>query len=237
MGVVKDLPTSSLRPALIGECPGVEVDINGQLISCLLDTGSQVTLMSHSLFRQRLGEVGLESGDEPRWLTLKAANGLQIPYIGYALLDFKVGGVKLLNKGVIIVSDDCLGSDRAILGMNVIAGCWHELMRGLHPGEAAFRAQLPPQAERAWGRAFSVCRQASMGPPPPFQGQVRLLKADVVTVPPESEILVWGRTSEGSPSSGRTMLVEPLPQQEADWRVGMVMCLCSCVTPTHMRSR
>lgn len=223
MGVVKDPPASSLRPALIGECPGVEVEINGQPIPCLLDTGSQVTLMSQSLFRRHLGNVMLESGDEPRWLTLKAANGLQIPYIGYALLDFKVGGVRLPNKGVVIVNDDCLGTERAILGMNVIAGCWHELMYGLHLGEAAFRAQLPPRADREWGRAFSICRQASMAPPPPFQGQVRLLKSETIAVPAESEILVWGRTSEGSPSSGRTLLVEPLPQHEVDWRVGRAL--------------
>ena len=223
MGAVRDPSASSLQPALIGECPGVEVEINGQPIPCLLDTSSQVTLMSETFFRQRLGNVGLESGDEPRWLSLKAANGLQIPYIGYALLDFTVGGVKLPNKGVVIVKDDCLGTERAILGMNVIAGCWHELMHRLHPGEAAFRAQLPPRAERAWVRAFSICRQASMRPALPFQGQVRLLKSDTIVVPAESEILVWGRTSECSPSTGRTLLVEPLPQHDVDWRVGRAL--------------
>lgn len=192
MGVVKDSSDSSLQPALIGECPGVEVEVNGQRIPCLLDTGSQVTLMSQSLFNKHLGGVGLESGEESRWLSLKAANGLQIPYIGYVLLDFKVGGVQLPKKGVFIVKNDCLGAERAILGMNVIADCWQELMHGLHPGEAAFRAQLPPRAEREWGKAFAVCRQARLEPTPLFQGLVRLPKSDVVTIPSESEILVWG---------------------------------------------
>ena len=223
MGVVKDISTPSLRPALIGECPGVEVEVNGQIIPCLLDTGSQVTLMSQTLFRQRLGNVGLEVGEESRWLSLKAANGLQIPYIGYALLDFKVGGVQLHNKGVFIVNDDCLGAERAILGMNIIADCWQELMHGLHPGEAAFRSQLPPRAEREWGKAFAVCQQASMGPTPPFQGHVRLPKSETIVVPAESELLVWGRTSEDSSSSGRTLLVEPLPQHDAEWRVGRAL--------------
>lgn len=237
MGVVNVSSAPSLRPALVGESPGVEVEINGQLIPCLLDTSSQVTLMSQRLFKQRLGDVGLKGGEEPHWLTLKAANGLQIPYLGYALLYFKVGGGQLPNKGVFIVNDDCLGAERAILGMNIIADYWQELMYGLYPGEAVFRAQFPPRAEREWGRAFAICRQASMGSIPAFQGHVRLPKSETITVPSDSEIVVWGRTSEGSPASGRTLLVEPLIQHDAEWGVGRALvttrggyvpvCLCN----------
>lgn len=36
-------------------------------------------------------------------LTLRAANGLEIPY---AVLDFKVAGVQIPGRGVVIVKDD-----------------------------------------------------------------------------------------------------------------------------------
>lgn len=48
------------------------------------------------------------------WLNLFAANGLEIPYVGYALVDFWVGGVHVPEKVLIIVNDGCLGSDRGI---------------------------------------------------------------------------------------------------------------------------
>lgn len=41
------------------------------------------------------------AGDTP-WLTLQSANGLEIPYVSYALVDCMVGSVHVPGKGVII---------------------------------------------------------------------------------------------------------------------------------------
>ncbi|KAL7384582.1 hypothetical protein ABVT39_004920 [Epinephelus coioides] len=60
---------------------------------CLLDTGSQVTLFSESFFRKWLSGEQKRGPQDPHWQTLKAANGLHIPYTEYAILDFSVGGV------------------------------------------------------------------------------------------------------------------------------------------------
>lgn len=35
-------------------------------------------------------------------LTLKTANGLDISYVGYAILDFEVAGIRLQERGVIV---------------------------------------------------------------------------------------------------------------------------------------
>ena len=45
------------------------------------------------------------------WLTFKAANGLCIPYVDYAVLDFSIRGIGLL-------------------GTNVVVDCWTEVFRG-----------------------------------------------------------------------------------------------------------
>ena len=80
-----------MRSALVGESPEVEVLVQGKRIPCILDTGSQVTLFSQGLFQHHLqGTEMKEVGDIP-WLTLKAANGLALPYVGYTVLDFEVG--------------------------------------------------------------------------------------------------------------------------------------------------
>ncbi|KAK7944632.1 hypothetical protein WMY93_000360 [Mugilogobius chulae] len=44
--------------------------------------GSQVTLLSQSLFEKHLGGTGVTGADWVPWLNLRAANGLNIPYIG-----------------------------------------------------------------------------------------------------------------------------------------------------------
>ncbi|KAL6104682.1 uncharacterized protein ACO6RY_14356 [Pungitius sinensis] len=59
------------RFALVGECPEVEVLVQGKLIPCILDTGSQVTLFSQSLFQRYLRGEGMKSAGEVSWLTLK----------------------------------------------------------------------------------------------------------------------------------------------------------------------
>lgn len=135
-----------------------------------MDTGSQVTLFSETLFKSQLQATILNAVEESNWLTLKATNGLQIPYIGYAVLDFKVGGVSIPKKGVIIVEDRCLGSDKAILGMNVISECWKELMQGTHPGVVAFQAAVEPAAGNLWDKAFAVCRQIQQRSPITWAG-------------------------------------------------------------------
>ena len=65
----------------------VEVMVQGRLIPCILDTGSQGTLFSKALFQ----DEPVMGASEISWLSLRAANGLQLPYVGYALLDFEVG--------------------------------------------------------------------------------------------------------------------------------------------------
>lgn len=98
------------KPSLVGECPGVEILVEGVKVPCLLDTGSQVTLFSETFFQKWLSGVQRRSPEDLHWLTLKAANGLQIPYTGYAILDFSVGGITIPGKGVIIVKDECLNA-------------------------------------------------------------------------------------------------------------------------------
>lgn len=183
---------------MVGECPEVEVSVRGKRIPCILDTGSQVTLFSRSFFQKHFCTDELRDAGEVPWLTLKAANGLNIQYVGYAVLDFEVGGVQILDKGVVIVKDSCLGADCGILGMNVIADCLTQVFQGTHPGEAAFRSTTSPRAGAAWTKAFAACRRAlttTLGPL--LQGVATLEPQPPVVLPPEMEVMLWTQVPQG----------------------------------------
>lgn len=116
------------RDQLVGRCPTIEIQVNNKRVQCLVDTGSQVTLFSESLSKELFDGYRGQEAEVP-WLILRGANGLDIPYIGYVVVDFHIQGVSVQQKGVVIVRDQCLGAHRALLGMNVISECWEELFR------------------------------------------------------------------------------------------------------------
>ena len=62
------------------------------------------------------------------WLTLTAANGLEIPYVGYFELDVQALGITVPRRGVLVVKDppDTVVRERkrlvpGVLGMNVMS--------------------------------------------------------------------------------------------------------------------
>lgn len=160
-GTVAHSAGVTTKSQIVGDCPHVEVEANGKTIPCVLDTGSQVTLVSKAFFTGYFGDIDMNCAYDSPWLTLRAANGLHIPYVGYAVVDFAIGGVHVPQKGIVVVEDGCMGADHAILGMNVIAHCWDELAKGKHPGLAAFKSLVLPGAGQAWEQAFSICQSYS----------------------------------------------------------------------------
>ncbi|KAL6462534.1 hypothetical protein MHYP_G00289560 [Metynnis hypsauchen] len=99
------------------------------------------------------------------WLQLRAANGLEIPYVGYVELPVEVLGKLIPDRGWLVVKDPpgSAGSVAVpgVLGMNVIRECYHELF-GQH-GSSLFG--LPPvvHASPPWQQALQYCHQTSDG--------------------------------------------------------------------------
>lgn len=175
---------------MIGHSPVVEVQVCGIKIRCLVDTGSQVTLFSESLSHKLFGKQGVHGGEAP-WLTLKGANGLDIPYIGYRLADLEIHGVVVPQKGVIIVQDHCLGTHRALLGMNVLSECWEELFR------AGPVQRIPPAERPKWERVVADCRRVQMTKVRRDREEVgRVACHFALFVPVGSEAIVWARVPQ-----------------------------------------
>ena len=128
-------PGSSCTPQLpgsvyeraVGSCPVTTVKLGGVPVRCLLDSGSQVSTITESFFNQHFRPRGSDLLDTNKWLTLTAANGLEIPYIGYLELDFEAQGVTIPQRGILVVKDppDLQSRTRKVavpglLGMNII---------------------------------------------------------------------------------------------------------------------
>ncbi|KAK0152860.1 hypothetical protein N1851_005474 [Merluccius polli] len=102
-GVLLGRP-SQTAPTLLGNCPVVEILIEGIAVPCLLDTGSMVTTITEEFFEQRL-QPHLKTPLNPcSWLTLKGANGLKIPYRGYVELEIQILGRVLPKMGILVVT-------------------------------------------------------------------------------------------------------------------------------------
>ncbi len=107
---------------LVGSCPVVEVDMGGIKVSCLLDTGSMVTTICESFFKRHFQSWDDRQLQKCNWLQLRAANGLEIPYLGYLELDITVLGKVIPGMGVLVVRDHPYSGSVAkapgLLGMN-----------------------------------------------------------------------------------------------------------------------
>lgn len=196
----------------VGNCPKVEVKVGGVALMGLIDTGSQVTLMQQSIFDKYYPANSLSCGDAPNKLTLKAANGLSIPYQGYAVMDFEIGGASISGRGVVIVADHCLSAP-VLIGMNVITTCWHNLFNHPDGPQIVFQDQ---GTRKAWTGAFALCQRASIiEGEDGYMGFVRPASRRRVTIPARSEVVVWGRARMGPRGQGYCGLIEALPDLEA----------------------
>ncbi|MGH0114916.1 UNVERIFIED_CONTAM: hypothetical protein FKN15_065840 [Acipenser sinensis] len=169
-------------------------------------------MFSLAFFQKWLKNNPLRSSDEVQWLKLRAANGITITYVGYAVLNC-----------VVIVADDCLGAERGVLGMNVISHCWKELFGGCHPGVTAFKATVSAKAKGEWEKAFAVCQKIEQAEAVDGRmGSARLTRQAPIQIPPHSEMIVWTQVLEQSAHVEYCALIEASDEGNG-WQVARTL--------------
>lgn len=128
--------------------------MEGVSLQGLLDTGSQVTLMQQTMFEEHFDQAKL--GSTPLFFKLRAANGLEIPYTGYAVLDLELEGIKIPGRGVVITKDEHC-THPLIVGMNVVNACWDVLFK--RPARPAAFSLSQGKDRTVWRAAFATCRR------------------------------------------------------------------------------
>lgn len=204
----------SVLQRMVGQCPTVTVQMGKVIVPCLLDTGSMVTTITESFFHSHFKSLGEEALKECSWLQLKAANGLEIPYIGYFEIDMLVLGHTIPRRGVLVVKDPGKGvlhRGRALtpglLGMNVISQCYHELFEQY--GSALFSASSVKQAEPGWRDALLECQRAENAHTAGFIGHVRVQTDYPLQIPAGTLRLVPALCPKGFGYDNTVALLEP----------------------------
>lgn len=161
----------------MGKCPVLKVGMGNVEVPCLIDTGSMVTTVTESFFNTHLGHLQRK---DCKWLGLKAANGLDIPYTGYVEVDVVVLGQRISGRGVLVVKDPVNATLQnrklatpGILGMNVLGECYRVLFE--RHGSQLFHSPLVESAGPATQRVLRHCEkiQAVLHAPKPFKVKVQ----------------------------------------------------------------
>ncbi|PIK59734.1 hypothetical protein BSL78_03306 [Apostichopus japonicus] len=102
-------------PVIVGRSPTTTVRMHRVNFVATVDTGSDVTTMTEECFRRSFSGVPLE---QLSWLTITAANGGELPYIGYFVADIHIDEFIIPWRGILVVrvSKDV----PMLLGMNAL---------------------------------------------------------------------------------------------------------------------
>lgn len=122
--------SSSEVQGLMSTCLHLLVVMGGVKVPCLVDTGSMVSTITESFFAKSFEPWGQERLQSCQWLQLWAANGLDIPYLGYLELDVELCSKVIEKCGILVVRDPPSGMSPqvpGVLGMNIISKCYQEL--------------------------------------------------------------------------------------------------------------
>lgn len=192
--------------SLLGQCPTVTITLGGVRVNCLLDTGSMVSTIHESYFRKHLqGQL-----QDCNWLQLQAANGLEIPYVGYVELTVEVLGKSLPKRGWLVVRDPpgplITHSTPGVLGMNVIRECYSELFT--QHGHTLFDSPTADPESRVWKEAFQLCQQAQVVIPPPT-GLAKVRGRKAIHIPGSSIKFIATTCAQQFRMAPGSVLLEP----------------------------
>ena len=97
--------------------------MEGKQVVAVIDTGSEVSTVTEAWFNEHLRGLPLQ---QTHWLSLKAANGLDIPYVGLLEGRVRVFGQEC-HASILVIKDTACpltGARRrrtpALLGMNIL---------------------------------------------------------------------------------------------------------------------
>ena len=173
---------------MVGGTPTVQAKLGGVDVLCVVDTGSMVSFVTEEFYKKNLQPTCGHVQEDGQMLTLRAANGLEIPYLGYLNLTIEVDGVKVPSCGVLVLKDTPATTKQrrdvpGLLGTNVLAQI---------PQFGALLQQRPNAEPRTSGE--------------PNSGFVRVAGMYPILVPSNSVAIV----AVTGPACGPNALVEPL---------------------------
>lgn len=168
--------------------------IAGIKTKCLLDTGSEVSTISESHFRQHFGEQKLKLSSACR-VKLTAANGLDIPVLGCLQADVECLGKVLPRKCIFVLTDSNpdvkeMKGVSGIIGMNIFS----EVQSLFIPSKRMEKVDKYSQRDEAQVLRIlaRVEKEAARLEPDGRIGYVKIAGRQAVTIPPCCEKILEG---------------------------------------------
>lgn len=185
--------SKALCESAFGDCLTIELRIAGIRTVCLLDTGSEVTTITESHFKNHFGEVVLSSAN---WVRLTAANGLDIPIVGCLEADIECMGKTLHGKCVFVIKESNHNGTElkglpGIVGMNVLSDLRDLFMatEGMKKMDR-YTQGVEAKVQRVLANIKTQTETLSCGDKIGF---VKVAGKQAITIPPFSERVLEGR--------------------------------------------
>ena len=142
----KSSPRITLPTNLIGSPNEAIIEVNGLPTAALIDTGSMITTISASYWKQHFSSVELQSCQD--LLQIRGAGGHSLPYLGYVYLSLKLNEhTSPVDVPVLVVPDTEYKSKVPLLvGTNVLQLWKDQLKQGF--GERFIQTCILPDAFR-----------------------------------------------------------------------------------------
>ena len=196
----------------IGRCPCAEVLVgSGIRINCLLDTGAQVSTIE-SFYKEHLAQEN-DLVDVGQFISISAANGLDIPNVGYVEVDISALGHTYTKLDFLIVKhpqgqmmSTCKQTVPGVIGSNIFRDIAHHLeaTRGKQ-----FLQTLKDEEIGEWGSILALYQNMVVSAASVKQtNRVRMSGHDPVLVPARSVKVVISTTKQTDPGRTYTAIVE-----------------------------
>ena len=128
-------------------------------IQCLLDTGAPVSTITESFFREHLAEKEEQLKDVSQLIRISAAQGIDIPYVGYVELPVQFLGHVFDNMGFLIIRDP-VGtplSERKKLVPGVIgSNIFRDVREVLSAGGRDYVRELEAVGAHSWAHVLAL---------------------------------------------------------------------------------
>ena len=214
--------------ALVGPCCEAKVKVNGTGATALVDSGSQVTIISETFYKKYLTSVPLEQPSID--LVINGAGGHKVPYLGCVRVSMElpedIAGTREIIDTIAVVSPDTPFSTRVpiIVGTNTIRrlASAYQLLSGDKEQRTRLRCEMVFACNEAIGNKDG--RLAS----------VRLV-GKAVTIPAQSVMDLKGSTDLDQLATRDAVLIqEPIVDALPD---GLAVLASKVSTDTLSRMR
>ena len=204
-------PTQEILQKAVGKCPEKIVKIEGSPCCCMIDTGSEVSTVSESFFRNLLqSKPALH--DVTKWLRVSGANHLDVPIVGYIQVAVEMEGEVIPEVGFLVVKDPADEHSKrkklqvpGILGSNIFS-----LLKQQHGLENRDSSDTNSHIEHI----LSLYETSATVLPDKEVSIVTVAGKDAVKVPASSVIVVQGLIDGSGLKDGSDIAIRSLHSQE-----------------------